>query len=332
MQWKRNMDPVDFSRFKDILIEDEEGDIRPMSEPYFKAKEIAPGTWQVLSDGDYTYVLEGDDELVCIDSGLGAGNIRKFCQTLSDKPLYRLINTHGHLDHTLNNYLFDVVYMSEDTYRHRFEPFGEFVGMEVPIDYPVSILKDGDIFNLKGRPLEVYAIDEHMKGSLQFLDRKNRILFCGDELNGNFFDSRISLEHSFKNLQRWKSFRGDYDLLCAGNGIHDASYVDKYYDIVKYLLDGHWNEGEEFFIPYEDRVASIDKKNGKEVFARRAPHFKYLVPILKKAGYQKALDLNHGRANFCYTRKLSPDGPFDRQYMRDGVRVCYYINRIWDTK
>ena len=74
MRWKKNMEPIDHSCLHDILIEDEEGNIQPMDEPYFKAKEIAPGTWQVLSDGDYTYVLEGDDELICIDGGSGAGS------------------------------------------------------------------------------------------------------------------------------------------------------------------------------------------------------------------------------------------------------------------
>ena len=46
------MKALDWSRFSDILIEDEDGDIGPMSEPYFKSKKIAEGTWQVLADGD----------------------------------------------------------------------------------------------------------------------------------------------------------------------------------------------------------------------------------------------------------------------------------------
>ena len=107
------MEPVDWSILSDILIEDEEGDIRPMSEPYFKAKKIAPGTWQVLSDGDYSYLIEGDDEAIVIDSGMGAGNIRAFCQSLTEKPVYRMLLTHAHFDHTCNCYLFDAVYMSE---------------------------------------------------------------------------------------------------------------------------------------------------------------------------------------------------------------------------
>ena len=85
---------IDFSCKKDIFLEDEDGLIVPMSEPYFRSKLIAPGTWQVLSDGDYSYLLEGDDEALLIDSGYGAGDIRAYCQTLTEKPLSQIANTH----------------------------------------------------------------------------------------------------------------------------------------------------------------------------------------------------------------------------------------------
>jgi glyoxylase-like metal-dependent hydrolase (beta-lactamase superfamily II) len=330
MRWKKNMDPLDMSHFHDILIEDEDGNLQTKDEPYFKAKLIAPGTWQVLSDGDYTYVVEGEDEIIAIDSGMGAGNIREFCQTLSEKPLYRLFNTHNHFDHTANNFLFDVVYMSHKSYEGRCQPFGGFEGMDIPDDYPVVFLKDGDVINLNGRELEVFNIEEHCSGSLQFLDRKARILFCGDELNGNFFDSRISVEHSYRNVKRWMSFRDSYDFLCAGNGIHDASYVDRYYETLKYILDGHENEGEEFYIPYEDSKASYSSKDGIPVFARRSPNMDFVADAMRTAGYKKHLELSGGRGCFCFMRKLSPDGIFDRQLERNCCRVCYYLNRIWD--
>lgn len=332
MKWRKNMEPLDHSFLKDILIEDDQGDIQPMSEPYFKATLIAPGTWQVLSDGDYTYVLEGDDELLVIDSGSGAGNIREFIQRLSPKPVYRVLNTHNHFDHTKNNYLFDAVYMSPKCYAGRCDAFGEHEGMDIPSDYPVVFLHDGDVINLKGRPLEVYNIEEHCIGSLQFLDRKTRILFCGDELNGNFFDSRISVEHSFRNVSRWMSFRDSYDTLCAGNGIHDAVYVDRYYATLKYILEGHAHEGKEYFVPYMDRRASVETLDGKPVYARRSPHLDSLAGPLQAMGYGKHLELNGGKACFCFMRKLSPDGMFDRQLEMNDCRVCYYLNRIWDRK
>lgn len=332
MQWKRNMKGLDLSTLEDIILEDVQGNLQSRSEPYFKAELIAPGTWQVLSDGDYTYVVEGEDELIAIDSGMGAGNIRSYCQSLSDKPLYRLLNTHNHFDHTANNYQFDVVYMSPKSYEGRCQPFGDFTGLHIPADYPVVFLQDGDIINLKGRELEVLNIEEHCSGSLQFLDRKARILFCGDELNGNFFDSRISVEHSFRNVKRWLAYRKDYDLLCAGNGVHDASYVERYYETLKYILEGHEHEGVALYVPYEDPRATTEQLNGKKVHPRRSPNMAFVAEIMKQSGFEEHLALTEGRGCFCFMRKLGPDGMFDRQIERNGCRVCYYLNRIWDTK
>ena len=331
MKWRKNMGALDFSAFHDILIEDPDGNFQPMDEPYFKATEIAPGTWQVLADGDYIYVVEGDDELIAIDSGSGCGNIRAFCQSLCpEKPLYRMLLTHSHADHTVNCYQYDAVYMSAATYEHRWTPFGDLVELDVPDDYPVVLLKDGDVINLKGRPLEVLGIEEHCAGSLQFLDRRERILFCGDELNGNFFDSRISVEHSYRNLKRWASYRDAYDTLCAGNGIHDAVYVDRYLATAEYILSGHENEGEEFYEPYEDRIRSVSEKDGKEVRMRRGPNMENLAGALIAAGFEKHVALNHGRGCFCLMRKLTPDGIFDRELKKNDCRFCYYLNRIWN--
>ncbi len=333
MNWHKNMGPLDFSAFENILLEDPWGDIRPQSEPYFHAEKIADGVWQVLSDGDHSYVVEGDDELIVIDAGIGAGSLRDFCQSLCpEKPLYRMLLTHAHGDHILNCYQFDCVYMSEDTYRLRAH-FGEFANMGVPDDYPVVFLHDGDVINLKGRPLEVLAIDEHMKGGLQFLDRKSRILFCGDELNGNFFDSSVSVEHSFRNLQRWTALRPYYDVLAAGNDLHDASYVERYLEIAEYILNGHENEGVAVYKPHTtDRISSISEKDGKRVFARRAPKMVGvgLEEKMIEAGYEENLKLNDGHFAFCFMRKLGPNGPFDRELVRNGAHFCYYLNRIWD--
>lgn len=332
MKWRKNMEALDLSSLHDILIEDDEGNVQPMDQPYYKAKKIAPGTWQLLSDGDYSYVIEGDDETILIDSGMGAGNIRQYVEKelTPGKPCYRMLLTHNHPDHTLNCYQFDAVYMSPKSYKGRAMKMGPFEGLDVPDDYPVVFLEDGDVINLKGRPLEVFNIEEHAQGSLQFLDRKNHILFCGDELNGNFFDSRISVEYSFRNLTRWMSFRDAYDTLCAGNGIHDAVFVDRYYKTAKYILEGHAAEGEEFYTPYMDRSPSIFEKDGKQVRARRSPNMEGFSEILKKAGYEKALEKSHGLGCFCYTRKLTPDGMFDRQLTMNDCRFCYYLNRIWD--
>ncbi len=333
MDWKKNRELIDFSPLHDYLLEDEEGNILPADVPYFKEKKIAPGTWQILSHGDYSYLIEGDDEAIVIDSGIGSGNIRAFCQSLTDKPIYRMLLTHNHYDHTLNCYLFDAVYMSPKCYEKRWDHMGSvYQALDVPTDYPVVFLKHGDVIDLAGRPLEVLNIEEHCVGSLQFLDRKERILFCGDELNGNFFDSRISVEHSFKNVVQWKQLRGAYDTLCAGNGIHDAVYVDRYYDTLKYILEGHANEGKEYYVPHEDARAKVSEKDGKPVHLRRSPDLDFVADAMRQAGLEKHLEMTDGRGCFCFLRKLTEDGPFDRQLEMNDCRVCYYLSRIWDNK
>ncbi|MDO5423839.1 MAG: MBL fold metallo-hydrolase [Eubacteriales bacterium] len=333
MRWKKNMEPIDFSALHEYLLEDEEGKILPMDVPYFKEKQIAPGTWQILSHGDYSYLIEGEDEAIVIDSGIGAGSIRAFCQTLTEKPIYRMLLTHNHYDHTVNNYLFDVVYMSEKCYEKRWDPMGSMMQvLDVPSDYPVVFLKHGDVVNLKGRELEVLNIEEHCTGSLQFLDRKERILFCGDELNGNFFDSRISVEHSFRNVVEWKKLRGAYDTLCAGNGIHDAVYVDRYYETLKYILEGHAEEGKEYYVPHEDARSKVRELDGKPVHLRRSPDMDFVPEAMRQAGMERFLELTDGRGCFCFLRKLTADGMFDRQLEKNDCKVCYYLNRIWDQK
>ena len=68
------MKELDWSCKKDILIKGFDGRLLPMSEPYFESRQIAPGTWQILSSGDYSYLLAGEGQGLLIDSGYGAKN------------------------------------------------------------------------------------------------------------------------------------------------------------------------------------------------------------------------------------------------------------------
>ena len=155
---------IDFSCKHDIWLEDEDGSLQRMDEPFFKSWEIAPGTWKILSDGDFSYLLEGDDEAILIDSGYGAGNIREYAQSLTEKPLSRICNTHDHFDHTANNCYFDLAYMSAETRPLATRPFPSFQGIAFPRDYPVEIVDDGDVIPLTGRDLKVIKIPDHAVG------------------------------------------------------------------------------------------------------------------------------------------------------------------------
>jgi glyoxylase-like metal-dependent hydrolase (beta-lactamase superfamily II) len=260
---------IDFSSKHDILIRSEDGTLTPMDVPYFKSTLIAPGTWQILSDGDYTYLVEGDQEALVIDSGYGAGNIREYCQSLTQKPVRNIANTHDHFDHTANNSYFERAYMSAETKKKATIPFPSFEGIRFPRDYPIEVIGDGYKFQLGNRELEVFEIPNHASGSLAFLDKRERILFSGDEIMVPGIRLNGSVAQLERNLQKIAARRSEYDRLCAGSGILDASSVDKFLANARYILAGH--EGAP--VPPRPRPAApADAPGGPVVYARRMPH------------------------------------------------------------
>lgn len=182
---------IDFSSKYDVLIRNRDGSLLPMDEPYFESRCIAPGTWCIRTDGDAVYLVEGNDQAVVIDSGYGAGNLREYCQRLTEKPVRYIVNTHDHFDHTANNAYFDKAYMTAATRPLATRPYPSFAGIDFPRDYPVEIVRDGDKLDLGGRTLEVLEIPDHAAGSIALLDSRERILFSGDEITGSFKIVRV---------------------------------------------------------------------------------------------------------------------------------------------
>jgi len=230
---------IDFSAQKDVMIKNSDGTLVSMATPYFTSTLVAPGTWQIKSDGDYMYLVEGDDEAVLIDSGYGAGNIRAYCETLTSKPLKYVINTHYHFDHTANDAYFDCAYMSADTAALATIPYPSFAGINFPRDYPVVIIGDGYTFDLGNRTLEVFEIPNHTAGGTALLDRTNRILFSGDEImRADSISLNCSVQQFEQNMEKLEAVRGDFDQCFGGPGIVDASAIDNFLACSQYILAG----------------------------------------------------------------------------------------------
>lgn len=210
-----------------------------MMEWYYDAKKIAPNTWAVISDGDYSYLVVGDKEALVIDSGAGAGNLRCFMQTLTDKPVNSIANTHHHFDHTANNWYFDTVYMAQEGVELATIPFPSFRGIDFPRDYHVETIHDGDVLHLGGRDLEVFAMPDHAISSLVYLDRKERILFVGDELSNHGKDLSGTVENFARQLERLMEHRSEFDYLCGGSdAMIRADFVGRYLEACQQILAG----------------------------------------------------------------------------------------------
>ncbi|MBQ6515264.1 MAG: MBL fold metallo-hydrolase [Clostridia bacterium] len=153
--------------------------------PYFKAEKIADQSWMIKNafveqSCAICYLIEGRDYALLIDSIIGLGNLKAFCETLTDKPI-RLVNTHAHSDHVGGSFHFDECWihhrdiglfqtcigvkkeqlfeMAKQTalpeYRDRIEPDSNFADWNPIKIYP---LYDGDVFDLGDRIIEVVEV------------------------------------------------------------------------------------------------------------------------------------------------------------------------------
>ncbi len=232
------MREIDFSPLHDKLIRRPDGRLLPMDEPCYEVREIASGTWQILSSGDYHYLLAGEGEAVSIDTGYGAGNLREFLEELCGLPVKAVINTHDHFDHTANNCYFDRVYLSYESLPLVTRPFPSFKDVSFPRNYNTHVVGDGDKIPLPGRELEIIKIADHAAGSIAILDRRERLLFSGDEFMpfGKWLNG--TAENFLRNMEKIMAHRHEFELLCGGPGIMDAEEAEIHYEAAKLMLTG----------------------------------------------------------------------------------------------
>lgn len=261
---------MDWSCKHNILLRNDDGSLSPMDEPYFRSELVAPGTWKVLSAGDYSYLVEGENEAVAIDTGYGAGNIRRYLQSLTDKPVKNVINTHSHFDHTANNGYFDAAYMAEAGVPLATIPYKSFEGIRFIQDYRRVPVSEGFLYDLGGRTLEVFDIPDHTGDGIALLDRRERLLFTGDEfmVMGKMLNVRVTTFAGY--LEKLLAHRGEFDRLCAGGGVLDAKLLDGYYDCAKAILAGQ--PGEPYLPKPRPAQAEITGPNGETVYDRVRPH------------------------------------------------------------
>jgi len=265
------MKAIDFSCKHDILIRHKDGTFTPMDEPYYEVTQIAPDTWQIMSSGDYHYLVVGDEIGVSIDTGYGAGNLREFLEKLCGKPVPWCINTHHHFDHSANNYYFDLVYMAEESVDLASIPYPSFEGIEFPRDYKVQVVGDGDIIPLKGRELQIFKIGDHTPGGIAILDRKQRLLFSGDELMPGGKMLRNSVEKFENDMSKLMAHRAEFDRVCGGPELLPGDTVDLFYEAARRILAGEPSEPQPEEPP-RGGPPRIESPTGQKVYDCQHPH------------------------------------------------------------
>ncbi len=235
------------------------------TEPWYKATRVADKVWRIDDHGnDNLYLIEGTKQALLVDTGLGAARLGDFVKTLTTLPVV-VVNTHGHGDHAGGNNFFPSVYAHPaefDAIRAMNNPEGRraaaerFAKSTPGIDImspeeqarlaatPATLLplKDGQVFDLGGRTLEVIEQPGHTPGEVVLLDRANRLLVAGDNDNTLVWlwmrNSR-PLEVYLASLKRLKQRSAEFGTILPGHGGPlPASHLDDQIACVEDILSG----------------------------------------------------------------------------------------------
>jgi glyoxylase-like metal-dependent hydrolase (beta-lactamase superfamily II) len=175
-----------------------------ISDPWFEVYKVAPSTFAIYephqSEETISYLIAGTQNALLSDTGMGISDIHKVVSELTTLPVI-VLNSHTHNDHVGGNWQFETVYsMDTDFSRQNAKGSvadalaeiapGEICGELPPNFDPKSYrtrpwkiskyVRDGEIFDLGGRFIELIATPGHTPDAITLFDRANRLLFTGD--------------------------------------------------------------------------------------------------------------------------------------------------------
>lgn len=211
----------------------------------YGAWETEFGDWMIVAGCVHCYLLIGSTSALLIDTAYGEGNLRYLVESITHLPV-TVVNTHGHLDHSGGNGFWSNVFMGHGgdipakEGKHKKLPFP---------NYEIRFLEDGQIFNLGNRQVEAISIGAHHKSSYAFLDKKNRSLYTGDEiessqvllfLSGETVTTNELVKRHLANMQKLKVRKGEFDrLIPAHNGAPiSVDYIDDFIALSEQILNG----------------------------------------------------------------------------------------------
>jgi hydroxyacylglutathione hydrolase len=203
---------------------------------WFRSSLVAENIWCIDDNGtDNIYLVAGKKKAMLIDTGIGRSDLAKYVKTLTKLPLF-VVNTHGHPDHSGGNNSFKTIYAhpaDHDAIR-RLNAFGTRSLLEA--------LKDGDLFDLGGRTIEVIETPGHTPGSVCFIDKEHRIAFTGDTSNmivWLFLRESLPLEKYLASLKKLNSRAKEFDIIMPGHGGQiDTPFLEELIACTENILNG----------------------------------------------------------------------------------------------
>lgn len=179
----------------------------------YRIDSISDGFWRIQAvKGTLStcYLVEGSKTALLADACTGQEGLREIVTRLiGDKPC-KLVLTHGHYDHSGGMVFFPEVYVHPaDT------------GL-LPKDARTArfYMKEGDVFDLGDKRLEVITIPGHTPGSVVFFNRSERYVFTGDGIGSTLVWAHIStdpLTVYLSSVKKLEAMKDAVDALYVGH-------------------------------------------------------------------------------------------------------------------
>ena len=266
-------------------------------------------------DMDYMYIVKGSNKALLIDTGTGTSDYKSISDSIVGDLPYDVVCTHSHIDHVGGIDQFETIHIHPDdippimvgggkdgcisVFNHqRYAKRGFAVNPDGSLPFtmedfhPIDATKinfvpvrEGYVFDLGDRSLEVFEMPGHSKGCICLIDKKNKVLFAGDNVARVLILSmELSVEERVKmwldGAKRLYAKRDEYDTIYAGH-ICPAP-MSLFEDMIKLaegILDGTINEQymeiDEFKGPlfhYNSATFTLDPENLKTRDYRRILH------------------------------------------------------------
>ena len=247
------------SKKHDAISKDQNQDLSK----WFTSKEVAEKVFAIDDHGsDNFYLIEGSDSALLIDNGIGAASVRDYIASLTKLPII-VVNTHGHPDHSGANYQFPLVYGHPDDFAgtisyntlaqrrntirnaHNDPLFSDYLVFKDTIGLKPTVLKpvrEGRVFDLGNRKLEVIEVPGHTPGSICLLDKQNKLLFAGDNSNllvWLFLNNSEPLEIYLQSLKKLNARNEEYNTIFPGHGDPiDKTFIEEQIGCVENILKG----------------------------------------------------------------------------------------------
>jgi glyoxylase-like metal-dependent hydrolase (beta-lactamase superfamily II) len=261
IRWREPENPIRWAYAK--LLREQSSiktlyDINPYAEVY-RFRDGIYGIYTESLDGmgdPWMYLVVGPERAMLIDTGFGVGDLKGLVrQIIGEMPLV-VVNTHAHFDHAYGNCQFDTVFCHEyeadnlqavmrpDIWDYLFDENGDGFWAEFDRDdivpfkpYDIVGVPDGHLFDLGGgHEIELVFLAGHTCGHAGFLDKQNRIFFCGDDAcygsvgigasrPDNPHAGYASVEGLYNELVKLTARMDEFDGLYPGHGPVDAGTI-----------------------------------------------------------------------------------------------------------